>query len=101
MSAPQRTEELERFRSASDMCVMLFSLSAGSTGLNLTVRGQESILGHCFLVPAGLSSACCCLTAQSCPGPSTANAALQDSKIMQSPEDLGIWATTIWAKERY
>ena len=38
MSAAQRGGELERFRSAPDVHVMLFSLMAGSTGLNLTVR---------------------------------------------------------------
>ena len=41
MSAAQRGAELERFRSAPDVHVMLFSLMAGSTGLNLTVRGHH------------------------------------------------------------
>lgn len=60
MSAAQRGGELERFRSAPDVHVMLFSLMAGSTGLNLTVRGRNSFppqaalawqqaAGGCFL----------------------------------------------------
>ena len=43
MSAAQRSEELDRFRSAPDVLVMLFSLMAGSTGLNLTVRGRGKV----------------------------------------------------------
>ena len=63
MSAPQRSDELDRFRSNSEVSVMLFSLLAGSTGLNLTVRlpaacrGCARVLEH----PIGLCDAVCLL----------------------------------------
>ncbi|KAK9827260.1 hypothetical protein WJX81_004258 [Elliptochloris bilobata] len=44
MSAARRGEELDRFCSVPDMHVMLFSLRAGSTGLNLTVASRVVLL---------------------------------------------------------
>ena len=38
MSVPQRADELGRFRADAAVPAMLFSLLAGSTGLNLTAR---------------------------------------------------------------
>ena len=38
MSVPQRAGELARFRADAAVPAMLFSLLAGSTGLNLTAR---------------------------------------------------------------
>ena len=73
MSAAQRGMELERFRSAPDVHVMLFSLMAGSTGLNLTVRERngfsplaalawQQAAGSNFMtarLPVTLHSGCC------------------------------------------
>ena len=47
MSAALRSDELARFGSDPEVSVMLFSLLAGSTGLNLTVRLPAACRGLC------------------------------------------------------
>jgi hypothetical protein len=51
MSVPQRADELGRFRADAGVPAMLFSLLAGSTGLNLTARTQR-------FVPVGTPAGC-------------------------------------------
>lgn len=47
MSASLRSDELARFGSDPEVPVMLFSLLAGSTGLNLTARLPAAIYWLC------------------------------------------------------